>query len=187
MRTPKGPESYPVHVAEQSLRIGIDPQNGPRDVQAGDQYLDVNLKGKRIVALLVEAQKSDDAPLQMMTNEIKLVLPDGTELHPVSSPEAANKGKRSAALIVFPWVVPLISPLGIVLSAVFRGKANRNMRSDFAQKALPHPCSLSKEQPALGYVYFILPSKAKTLKGAKVLVPVANSSTNERVVVEQLM
>lgn len=185
MRPPRGPDAYPVRSTEASVSIGIDAQNGVRDIVTGDQYLDVDLHKKRIVALLVEAQAGGGASSQIMTEEIELVLGDGTTLSPASAEEAAQRGKRSATLIVFPWVVPLISPLGIVLSAVFRSKANRDMRADFTQKALPHPCRLTADEPARGYVYFILPSKESTLSGATVRVPVTDTSAGSRVVIEQ--
>lgn len=90
-------------------------------------------------------------------------------------------------LVVFPWVIPLLSTIGVIVSAVMVHKANKNMKADFANKALPSPVLLTSEQPTLGYAYFILDRRPKTLAGMKVTVPVVNTSTGERTLFEQVL
>jgi len=181
-----GPSDYAFHQSSSDVQIGLLPfYYSDKSGDPATHPFDVNLKGKRVVALQLEIQKTGEAHLQIPTRDITLTLKNGTVVPLAASAIASKKSKRSAALIVFPWVVPLLSILGVVVSAILVVKANKNMAIDFESKSLPELVTIPREQPILGYVYFVLPERPPSAEGMRVTIPVMDVETGAKFSIEQ--
>ena len=107
MQQPIGPERYAFHRIENAVHVGIQPlYYSDREGEAAETPFDVNLIRKRMVAVRIEARKSSDDPVQILTHEIKLQLPDGSAavaangiaLITISSPRPGRTRATSSAL-----------------------------------------------------------------------------------------
>lgn len=176
-----GPADYAYHQSSSDVQVGLLPLfYSDKGGDPATHPFDVNLNGKRVLALQMEIQKTGDENLQIPTSEITLTLKSG-EVVPIAASDLASKrSRRSAALVFFPWVVPFLSLLGVVVSAILVGKANSNMRTDFRAKSLPGVVTIPREQPTLGFAYFVLPKRQSSTEGMRVTIPVVNAVTGAK-------
>jgi len=163
-----------VSEVKHNVGIGVSPH---LDRARNKEIFDADLKRAGILPLQIVVRNDRQSRITVRKDDFVLRLPRGEEYPPAPSENVASRLESNAS--VLGWTVAF-GAIGFLAASTQTGEADNDRRADLRNKQL-QDTTLSFQESARGFLFYLLPEDVNEVRGAKLFARAVDVDTGERI------